>query len=124
MRRSWSSARAWTSSARRWPGWGTSCGAAWSCATWARCRPTASPARTRVHGLITGLLTLPLAPVRGTVWVAERILEQAESEFYDEGAIRAQLMEIEAAREAGEIDEASAAQAEDALLERLMARRG
>ena len=28
-------------------------------------------------GLIVGLLTLPLAPVRGTAWVAERILEQA-----------------------------------------------
>ena len=26
-------------------------------------------------GLITGLLTLPLAPVRGTVWLAERIQE-------------------------------------------------
>ena len=39
-------------------------------------------------GLITGLLTLPLAPVRGTVWLAERILEQAESEFYDERAIQ------------------------------------
>jgi len=75
-------------------------------------------------GLITGLLTLPLAPVRGTVWVAERILEQAESEFYDEGAIRAQLMEIEAAREAGEIDEATATEAEDILLERLIGRRG
>ena len=29
-------------------------------------------------GLITGLLTLPLAPVRGTVWVAEQIHDQAE----------------------------------------------
>ena len=27
-------------------------------------------------GLITGLLTLPLAPVRGTVWLAERILDR------------------------------------------------
>jgi hypothetical protein len=75
-------------------------------------------------GLITGLLTLPLAPVRGTVWVAERILEQAEAEYYDEGTIRAQLIEIEVARDAGEIDEATATQAEDALLERLMGRRG
>jgi hypothetical protein len=74
-------------------------------------------------GLITGLLTLPLAPVRGTAWLAERILEQAESEFYDEGAIRAQLMEIEAAREAGLIGDEEAAQAEDVLLERLIAAR-
>jgi hypothetical protein len=74
-------------------------------------------------GLITGLLTLPLAPLRGTVWVAERILEQAESEFYDEGAIRSQLMEIEAARDAGELSDEAAAEAEDILLERLIARR-
>ena len=75
-------------------------------------------------GLITGLLTLPLAPVRGTVWIAERILEQAEAELDDEGAIVTQLMEIDAAREAGEISEQEAAEAEDMLLERLIAIRG
>jgi Gas vesicle protein G len=74
-------------------------------------------------GLITGLLTLPLAPVRGTVWLAERIQEQAEAEFYDEDVIRARLMEIEAAREAGEISDEEATQAEDQLLERLIAAR-
>lgn len=74
-------------------------------------------------GLITGLLTLPLAPVRGTVWLAERIQEQAEGELYDEDAIRARLMEIDAARETGEIGEEEAAQAEDELLERLIAAR-
>ena len=75
-------------------------------------------------GLITGLLTLPLAPVRGTVWIAERILEQAEAELDDEGAIVAQLMEIDAAREAGEISEQEASEAEDILLERLIVVRG
>ena len=74
-------------------------------------------------GLISGLLTLPLAPVRGTAWVAERLLEQAEAEFYDERAIRAQLLDIEAARDAGAIDEEDAARAEDELLERLLAAR-
>jgi hypothetical protein len=74
-------------------------------------------------GLITGLLTLPLAPVRGTAWLAERIQEQAEQELYDESVIRARLMEIEAAREAGDIGEEEATRAEDALLERLIATR-
>jgi hypothetical protein len=74
-------------------------------------------------GLISGLLTLPLAPVRGTVWLAERIQEQAENEFYDENAIRARLMEIDEARQAGEIGEEEATEAEDALLERLIAAR-
>jgi hypothetical protein len=71
-------------------------------------------------GLITGLLTLPLAPVRGTVWVAERILEQAEREYYDEGAIQAELLQIEIAREAGAIDEATAEAAEEQLVARLI----
>jgi hypothetical protein len=75
-------------------------------------------------GLITGLLTLPLAPVRGTVWLAERIQEQAEEELYDESAIRAGLLELEAARQAGDLDERELAEAEDALVERLMAIRG
>ena len=71
-------------------------------------------------GLITGLITLPLAPVRGTVWVAEQILEQAERDFYDEGAIRAQLLDVDAALQAGTITDEEAAQAEDELVERMM----
>lgn len=71
-------------------------------------------------GLIVGLLTLPLAPVRGTVWLAERIQEQAERELYDESAIRAGLLEIEEARAAGEADERELDEIEDALIERLL----
>jgi hypothetical protein len=75
-------------------------------------------------GLISGLLTLPLAPIRGTVWLAERIQEQAEEELYDESAIRNGLLEIEAARQTGELDEQELAEAEDALIERLIEVRG
>ncbi|MFL5866631.1 MAG: gas vesicle protein GvpG [Thermoleophilaceae bacterium] len=75
-------------------------------------------------GLISGLLTLPLAPVRGTVWIAERLEEQAEAELYDESSIRSGLLELEAARETGEFDEQELAEAEDALVERLMQVRG
>ena len=71
-------------------------------------------------GLITGILKLPLAPVTGTVWIAEKLLEQAEAEYYDENAIQARLREIEAARQAGDIGEDDAAQAEEELLERLL----
>jgi hypothetical protein len=75
-------------------------------------------------GLISGLLTLPLAPVRGTVWLAERIQEQAENEMNDDSAITAALMDLERLRETGEVppEEIDAAEAE--LLERLMASRG
>jgi len=75
-------------------------------------------------GLISGLLTLPLAPLRGTIWLAERIQEQAEEELYDESAIRAGLLELEQARQAGTLDEEELAAAEDALIERLMLIRG
>jgi hypothetical protein len=75
-------------------------------------------------GLITGLLTLPLAPVRGTVWLAERIEEQARAELYDESSIRAGLIELEEARESGELSPEEIDAAEDALVERLMEIRG
>lgn len=75
-------------------------------------------------GLITGLLTLPLAPVRGTVWLAEQIQEQAERELNDESALRRQLAELEAMRESGEYADAELDAAEDELLAQLMAIRG
>ncbi len=75
-------------------------------------------------GLISGLLLLPLSPVRGTIWLAERIQEQAEAELYDEEAVQEQLMQLEALHAAGEIDDEERAAAEDALIERLVAIRG
>lgn len=71
-------------------------------------------------GLFSGLLTWPLAPVRGVVWVAEQVQEQAEEQYYDPAAIRRQLMEVDEARAAGELSEEEAAEMEDALLARLM----
>jgi ribosome assembly protein YihI (activator of Der GTPase) len=56
-------------------------------------------------GLITGLLTLPLAPVRGVVWIAEKVAEEAELELYDENRIMRELADLEQAKDAGEIDE-------------------
>jgi ribosome assembly protein YihI (activator of Der GTPase) len=70
-------------------------------------------------GLITGILTLPLAPVRGVVWVAERVREQAEAELYDENRIMHELTELEAAKDAGELEEQEFNSRVDELLERL-----
>lgn len=71
-------------------------------------------------GLFTGLLTLPLAPVRGTVWVAEQVLEEAERQYYDPAVIRRQLEQVDEMRRRGEISEDEAEQMEDELVERLM----
>jgi hypothetical protein len=74
-------------------------------------------------GLITGLLTLPLAPVRGVAWVADQVAEQAELELYDEGRIMRELALLEMAHEAGEIDDDELAKRVDLVLERLEAGR-
>lgn len=70
-------------------------------------------------GLITGILTLPLAPVRGVAWIGERLLEQAEAELYDENRIMRELTELEAAKDAGELDEEEFGSRVDELLARL-----
>lgn len=71
-------------------------------------------------GLFTGLLTLPLAPVRGTIWVAEQIQEEAERQYYDPARIRRELEQVDELRQAGELTDEDAEQLEDALVERLM----
>jgi hypothetical protein len=70
-------------------------------------------------GLITGILTLPLAPVRGVAWVAEKVAEQAELELYDEHRILSELNEIETAHDRGEVDDERFEAAVNQLLERL-----
>ncbi|MFB6717091.1 gas vesicle protein GvpG [Streptomyces sp. NPDC056237] len=42
-------------------------------------------------GLITGLLTLPNTPVRGVIWVAEKLNDAAERDLHRPGMLRAQL---------------------------------
>ena len=75
-------------------------------------------------GLVTGLLTLPLAPVRGTVWIAERLLEEAERQLNDPQVVEQQLLEAEEKFERGEISEDELELIEDELLRRLTARGG
>lgn len=70
-------------------------------------------------GLLMGLITLPLAPVRGTMWVAERLLEEAERELDDPQNIAAQLDDIERRFERGEISAEEYELLEDALMRRL-----
>jgi hypothetical protein len=70
-------------------------------------------------GLVRGLLTLPLAPARGLVWVLDQAVAEAEAELHDPRRIRAELAEASAALERGEIDEATYDELEQELLERL-----
>ena len=66
-------------------------------------------------GLITGLLTLPLAPVRGTIWVAEQLAAEAERELREETSVRRRLAEAERQFDLGALTERDANS--DALLD-------
>jgi len=70
-------------------------------------------------GVFTGLLLLPLAPLRGTIWIAERLAEYAERELDDEATVRRLLVEAELALESGELSELEYEAIEDELLARL-----
>ncbi|HEY0474580.1 MAG TPA: gas vesicle protein GvpG [Kribbella sp.] len=74
-------------------------------------------------GLITGLLTLPLAPLRGTIAIAEQVRRQAEREFYDPARIRRQLERIDQLRASGDLTDEEAEELENELVERLLTSR-
>jgi hypothetical protein len=71
-------------------------------------------------GIVGKILAFPLTgPLDGTMWIAGKLLEQAENEIYDEGKVRAKLMELEMLLDLGEVSEEAYLAAEDELLERL-----
>ncbi|MEU4000544.1 gas vesicle protein GvpG [Streptomyces fungicidicus] len=75
-------------------------------------------------GLLAALLTAPLAPVRGVVWVADQLAEAADREVNDPVAVRARLTALNRALEDGEIDLVRFEREEDRLLDLLEARTG
>jgi hypothetical protein len=72
-------------------------------------------------GLFTGLLTLPLAPVRGTMWVAEKLYDAAEQEANPDVQFRARLETLQIAYELGEMTDEDYEQAEQELVEQFEA---
>ncbi|MEU1981130.1 gas vesicle protein GvpG [Nocardia sp. NPDC019395] len=56
-------------------------------------------------GLLSAIVSLPLAPVRGVIWLGEVIQDQVEQELRSPAAIRREIEEIEEAAEAGRISE-------------------
>jgi hypothetical protein len=74
-------------------------------------------------GLITGLLTLPLAPVRGTIALAELLRDEAEKRLNDPERIREELEHVESLRQQGALTDEEADSWEEQLIERLLAGR-
>jgi hypothetical protein len=73
-------------------------------------------------GFFSELLLLPLAPVRGVVWVAEKIEDQVDHQMNDPAVIRAQIDDLDAAHERGEISDEERDEQQDVLLARLTGR--
>ncbi|MER5725573.1 gas vesicle protein GvpG [Streptomyces sp. NPDC001110] len=72
-------------------------------------------------GLLSGLLLLPLAPVRGVIWVAEKAEEVADRELHDPSVIRARLAELNQELEDGNVGLEEFEREEEELLDRLHA---
>ena len=71
-------------------------------------------------GFLIDLLTFPvMGPIKGVVWIAEKVNEQAEKELYDEDAVRGKLTELELRYDLREMSEEEYLVAEEALLARL-----
>ena len=70
-------------------------------------------------GLITGLITLPLAPVRGVAWIGEQIAEEADRQLDPEARIRRELGRLQVEHELGDLSDEEFERREDELFEQL-----
>ena len=67
------------------------------------------------------LLTFPVSlPIAGGTWVLQTVLNEAERKYYDEAAILEEMAQLERQFDAGEIDENTFDEQEEALLQRLL----
>jgi hypothetical protein len=71
-------------------------------------------------GLMSGLLLLPLAPVRGVIWLGEQLEHEAERQFRDPAVVRRELAAVEAAYAAGELTAEERDERQDELVARLL----
>ncbi|MDT0382343.1 gas vesicle protein GvpG [Streptomyces sp. DSM 42041] len=70
-------------------------------------------------GIFTELCLLPLAPVRGVVWVADRMADAAEEELRAPAAVHMRIRALNDILEAGEISLHEFEQEEERLLDLL-----
>lgn len=71
-------------------------------------------------GMLTNVVFAPaVGPLKGVLWLARVIAEQAERTLYDEDVIRASLLDLERQLDAGQISEEDYDKQEEILLDRL-----
>ncbi|MEU1999093.1 gas vesicle protein GvpG [Nocardia gamkensis] len=76
-----------------------------------------------LFGVVTSILSLPVAPVRGVIWLGELIQDQVDQKMHDPALMRRELEEIDAAAAAGQLSEEERKQAQQAVLDRMTGRR-
>ncbi len=72
-------------------------------------------------GLLTGVLTLPLAPVRGVMWLGQKLEEEARRQWSDPAVVRKEIAAADAAYEAGDLSAEERDRIQDELVARLLA---
>ncbi|HJF14386.1 MAG TPA: gas vesicle protein GvpG [Enteractinococcus helveticum] len=68
-------------------------------------------------GLFSGIF---FGPVKGTIWIAEQLKEEAERQYYDPASIRRQLEDVAQARQDDRITAEEATSLETELIQRLL----
>lgn len=68
-------------------------------------------------GLFSGIF---FGPVKGTIWIAEQLKEEAERQYYDPASIRRQLEDVAQARQDGRLTDEEATSLETELIQRLL----
>lgn len=67
-------------------------------------------------GLIRELILAPVAPLRLTLWVTEKVADEADRQQHSQGAILSRLQAIKVAEERGEISEREAREQEGQII--------
>ena len=73
-------------------------------------------------GLLSGLVLLPLAPVRGVAWVAEVLAEEADRQLEEQQSPQRRLAELDVLRASGRITDEDAARMEADIIDAMLAR--
>ena len=68
-------------------------------------------------GLFSGIF---FGPVKGTIWIAEQLKEEAERQYYDPASIRRQLEDVAQARQDDRLTAEEATSLETELIQRLL----
>lgn len=75
-------------------------------------------------GIVSGILTAPLAPIRLLTGIAKVLQQEAERELYDPVTLQRRLEELDEAHDAGAISDDEYEREQQGVLDRLIDQRG